>query len=183
MCIYLGSENRFMSKHFLNSSEIGSGFYHMSRERVSEGMRTDVFSYSGFTCKILDDSEDHGSCKSGPPAVEKKNVLIVYYRKPVPVLFIYIYLLQCFAADRDKPLLVTFSCYNNKTFTIMDIGETEIDKFRNTQTASIKCFNNCFIPGAFRFAQINLPDHLVNLHNRKNLRKLQSDFWRFYKRS
>src|SRR5659263_51083 len=113
-----------MSEHFLNCSEICTSLNHMCRERVSEGMRTDVFSYSGFGCKVFNYCEDHCPGKATPTTVKKKDILIMNHRKTVSVLFININLLQCFLANRYKSLLITFTCYNNKFFTIMYICKT-----------------------------------------------------------
>ena len=111
MCIYFCCKYGFMPKHFLNSPEISSSFNHMSCKRVSEGMRTYVFPYSCFSCQILYYCKDHCPCKFGSTTVKEEDILIIYHRKSVPVFFVYINLLQCFTADRYKPLFISFSCH------------------------------------------------------------------------
>src|SRR5450759_4642989 len=104
-------------------------------------MRTYVFSYSCSGSEVFDYCEDHCPGKPATATVKKKNILIMDHGKCVSVLFINIYLLQCFPAHRYKPLLISFSCYNNKFFTVVYICQTQIYKLRNPQPASIQCFN------------------------------------------
>ncbi len=58
----------------------------------------------------------------------------------------------------------------------MDIGDPEIDKLGNSQSAAVKCLNDGLIPVPLRLAQINLIDHPFNFGNGEDFRKLKSYF-------
>src|SRR5664280_1090070 len=144
---------------------------------MPECMRMDVLFYSGFCGKIFYYCENHSPGKPSAPSIKKKNVLICDHRKMVSVLFININLLQRFLTDRNKSLFIAFACNNNKLLIIMDVSKTQVHKFRNPQSTSVKCFNYSFIPVTFRSAQIYFINYSVNLFHRKYFRKFKSNFW------
>ena len=48
--IDLSCGNGFVAQHFLNSTKVGSSFYLMGRERMAEGMRTDILIEANVCC-------------------------------------------------------------------------------------------------------------------------------------
>ena len=112
MGIDLSGHDRLMPEHFLYGPQVGTGFDHVCRKRVPEGMRTDLFHYTCFTGKIPDDREYHCSGEFSSPAVQKHYIFVIDYRKPLSVNLIKINLLKGLFADRHKPLLIALALHS-----------------------------------------------------------------------
>jgi len=131
MGIYFSCHYRFVPKHFLDSPQVGSGFYHMCCKGVSERMRTDLFHNACLTSQIPDYCEYHRSGEFSAPPVQKNDIPVIYYRQPAPVDLVKINLLQRFNTYRYQPLLISFPCNANKSLTIMNICKPQVNKLRN----------------------------------------------------
>src|ERR1035437_921458 len=139
---------------------------------MPECVWTNILSDSSFGCKVFDYCEYHRPGKTASATVKKQDILILDHGKYLPVLFINIYFFKSFPADRNKPLFIAFSCDHNKFFTIVYVCQMQINQFRDPEPATIKRFNDSFIPVAFGFTEINLIDYPVNLNNRQYFGKL-----------
>ncbi len=128
-------------------------------------MRTDLFHYTCFTGKIPDDREYHCSGEFSSPAVQKHYIFVIDYRKPLSVNLIKINLLKGLFADRHKPLLIAFAGYSDKSLGEMNICKPQVYKLRHPESASIKSFNNRFVPVSSGLAQVNGTDYPVNFFN------------------
>src|SRR4030042_1773342 len=170
-----------MPQHLLDSPEIGASFDKMCGKGMPEGMWTYLFSYSCLCCKISDNRKYHCPCKFPPPAVEKQDILIKNNCQSSPDSHVNINLSKSLGANRNQSLLVTLACYPHDPLTPVNIGKMKVHEFRYPQTATIQCFNNSFVPMAFRFAQVNYSDNFVNFLNRQNLRQFKAYLRRFNK--
>ena len=48
VCVYLGSQNGFMTQHFLHGAKVRTSFNQMCGKRMPEGVGTNLFFYSAF---------------------------------------------------------------------------------------------------------------------------------------
>ena len=78
MSVNLGCQYRFMTKHLLDSPQIGPAIYKMGGERMAECMRAYPFVQSYLLGEIFNDSKYHYTTKLFTPAVKEQNIFALF---------------------------------------------------------------------------------------------------------
>jgi hypothetical protein len=181
--IDLGGGNAFVAEHFLDGAEVGAAFHEVGGERMTEGMRGDIFCDTGLPDQVFEEQEDHLPRKLAAPSVEKEGVFMTGFCAEVDadILLIDADIFDGGAADGYQSFLIAFADHADVAHVQVEAGDPEVDDFTDAQTAAVHGFEDGLIAPAFGLAEVDTADDVFDLIEAEDIRKGSFEFRGFQK--
>ena len=163
-----------MAQHFLDGAQVGTAFEQLRGKRVAECVWADGLFQADFCGKVFDDGENHYTRHFFATAVQEQNVLIFAIDIQSVAIVVDVERDGVFhaAPDGNQPLLAAFTFDFYITVIEMQIGDSQIDKFRHTHSAAVECLKNGSVAVASFAIEVDGFNQLVNLFGREHCRQL-----------
>ena len=167
MHVYFCGRDIFMSQHHLYGPQVGTSFEQMSGKAVTEGVRTDILLYTSPFGIVLDIYKQTYSAQSASSGEGYEYVILFRWfhlvahsgHKP------FAHSVNGHSLDGHKSLLAAFSLHPYVFVFQIQLTDTEIAEFADTESAAIQYLYDGSVPDNFRLAHIDDTDDTVyHLH-------------------